>query len=84
FQIDTSTQVISGWVLKPWEQRALTTKTLQPEFQSLLNSIAGTRTVAFQPSPLPGSNGLPIQFVIGTTGSYNELDAVSRNFMLQA
>lgn len=84
FQIDTSTQVISGWVLKPWEQRVPTTKTLQPEFQNLLNSIAGTRTVAFQPSPLPGSNGLPIQFVIGTTGSYNELDEVSRNFMVQA
>jgi multidrug efflux pump len=84
FQIDTSTQVISGWVLKPWEQRALTTKTLQPDFQNLLNTIAGTRSVAFQPSPLPGSNGLPIQFVIGTTGSFNELDEVSRNFMAEA
>ncbi|MBR0834253.1 efflux RND transporter permease subunit [Bradyrhizobium manausense] len=84
FQIDTSTQVISGWVLKPWEQRSLTTKTLQPDFQNLLNTIAGTRSVAFQPSPLPGSNGLPIQFVIGTTGSFNELDEVSRNFMAEA
>ncbi|WBL76067.1 efflux RND transporter permease subunit [Bradyrhizobium xenonodulans] len=84
FQIDTSTQVISGWVLKPWDQRSATTKTLQPEFQNLLNTIAGTRSVAFQPSPLPGSNGLPIQFVIGTTGSFNELDEVSRNFMAEA
>jgi multidrug efflux pump len=84
FQIDTSTQVISGWVLKPWEQRSLTTKTLQPDFQTLLNTIAGTRSVAFQPSPLPGSNGLPIQFVIGTTGSFNELDEVSRNFVAEA
>ncbi|KYK43566.1 acriflavine resistance protein B [Bradyrhizobium liaoningense] len=84
FQIDTPTQAIGGWVLKPWDQRSLTTKTLQPDFQNLLNTIAGTRSVAFQPSPLPGSNGLPIQFVIGTTGSYNELDQVSRNFMVQA
>lgn len=84
FQIDTPTQAIGGWVLKPWDQRTLTTKTLQPDFQNLLNTIAGTRSVAFQPSPLPGSNGLPIQFVIGTTGSYNELDQVSRNFMVQA
>ncbi|GGI23482.1 efflux RND transporter permease subunit [Bradyrhizobium guangdongense] len=84
FQIDTSTQVIGGWVLKPWDQRSLTTKTLQPDFQNLLNTIAGTRSVAFQPSPLPGSNGLPIQFVIGTTGSFNELDEVSRNFMTEA
>lgn len=84
FQIDTPTQVISGWVLKPWEQRSLTTKTLQPDFQNLLGSIAGTRSVAFQPSPLPGSNGLPIQFVISTTGSFNELDGVSQDFMAQA
>ena len=84
FQIDTPTQAIGGWVLKPWDQRSLTTKTLQPDFQNLLNTIAGTRSVAFQPSPLPGSNGLPIQFVIGTTGSYDELDKVSRDFMVQA
>ncbi|WP_316233016.1 efflux RND transporter permease subunit [Bradyrhizobium sp. SZCCHNPS2010] len=84
FQIDTSTQVIGGWVLKPWDQRTATTKTLQPEFQQLLNTIAGTRSVAFQPAPLPGSNGLPIQFVIGTTGSFNELDDVARDFMTKA
>lgn len=84
FQIDTSTQVISGWVLKPWDQRSATTKTLQPEFQNLLNTIAGIRSVAFQPSPLPGSNGLPIQFVIGTTGSFDELNGISQKFMADA
>ncbi len=36
------------------------------------------------PPPLPGSNGLPIQFVIGTTGSSNELDEVARRFMADA
>jgi multidrug efflux pump len=84
FQIDTSTQVISGWVFKPWDQRKATTKTLQPEFQTMLNGIPGIRSVAFQPSPLPGSNGLPIQFVISTTGSFNELYAVSQEFLAQA
>lgn len=84
FQIDTPSQAIGGWVLKSWDKRSATTKTLQPEFQGLLNSIAGTRSVAFQPSPLPGSNGLPIQFVIGTTNSFNELDEVAQNFMAQA
>ncbi|WP_315773084.1 MULTISPECIES: efflux RND transporter permease subunit [unclassified Bradyrhizobium] len=84
FQIDTSTQVIGGWVLKPWDQRKATTKTLQPEFQQLLNGIAGARSVAFQPSPLPGSNGLPVQFVIGTTGAFGELNDVSRDFMAKA
>ncbi|MGE5157758.1 MAG: efflux RND transporter permease subunit [Gemmatimonas sp.] len=84
FQIDTSTQVLSGWVLKPWDQRSATTKTLQPEFQGLLNTIAGIRSVAFQPSPLPGSNGLPIQFILGTTGSFDELNEVSQTLMANA
>lgn len=84
FQIDTPSQAIGGWVLKPWDKRSVSAKTLQTEFQSLLNTIAGTRSVAFQPSPLPGSNGLPVQFVIGTTGSYGELNEVSRDFMARA
>lgn len=84
FQIDTPSQAIAGWVLKPWNKRSVTTGTLQFQFQDLLNGIAGTRSVAFQPPPLPGSNGLPIQFVIGTTGSFNELDEVARNFMAEA
>lgn len=84
FQIDTPSQAIGGWVLKPWDKRSVSAKTLQTDFQNLLNTIAGTRSVAFQPSPLPGSNGLPVQFVIGTTGSYGELNEVSRDFMARA
>lgn len=84
FQIDTPSQAIGGWVLKPWDKRSVSAKTLQTEFQNLLNTVAGTRSVAFQPSPLPGSNGLPVQFVIGTTGSYGELNDVSRDFMARA
>ncbi|MGV7215747.1 efflux RND transporter permease subunit [Bradyrhizobium sp. UFLA05-112] len=84
FQIDSPAQAIAGWVLKPWDKRTVSTGTLQFEFQELLNGIAGTRSVAFQPPPLPGSNGLPIQFVIGTTGSFSELDEVARNFMAEA
>lgn len=84
FQIDTPSQAIGGWVLKPWDKRNVSAKSLQTEFQGLLNTIAGTRSVAFQPSPLPGSNGLPVQFVIGTTGSYGELNEVSRDFMARA
>lgn len=84
FQIDTPSQAIGGWVLKPWDKRSRSAKTLQTEFQTAVNSIAGTRSVAFQPSPLPGSNGLPIQFVIESTGDFNQLDDVSRSFMADA
>ena len=38
----------------------------------------GVRAAAFLPSPLPGAgSGLPIQFVVGTTDSYERLNDVS-------
>ncbi|MCO6188442.1 efflux RND transporter permease subunit [Rhizobium sp. L1K21] len=84
FQIETPGQSITGWVLKPWDEREKSAKTLQTEIQQDFNKIAGVKTVAFQPSPLPGSNGLPIQFVISTTREFNELNDVSRAFITDA
>lgn len=81
FQIDTPGQSITGVVLKPWEERKKSAKTLQTEFQEELNGIAGGKNVVFQPSPLPGSNGLPIQFVVATTKDFSELNDVSNKFV---
>ena len=44
--------------------RTRTTDELQPLVQQEMAAIAGAQVVAFQPPPLPGSQGLPIQFVI--------------------
>ena len=55
---------IAGMVLKPWDQRTRTSNQLQPIVQQQLNEVAGARVVAFQLPPLPGSQGLPVQFVI--------------------
>ena len=37
--------------------------------------------VAFQPPPLPGATGLPIQFVIDTTGGFDALNDVAQTFL---
>jgi len=84
FQIDAPGMVLAGWVLKPWDQRKASTATLQPAVQRELSTVAGVRAVAFQPPPLPGSMGLPIQFVIGTTDTFDGLNQVSQNFMAEA
>ena len=39
------------------------------------------RIVAFQPPPLPGGVGLPVQFVIGTTEPFLQLNDVTQNFL---
>jgi multidrug efflux pump len=84
FQLDVPGQNIGGMVLHPWDQRTRTTNQLQPLVQQALGNIAGFRTVAFQPPPLPGSNGLPIQFAIGTTQPFNQLNTVAQQFLQQA
>jgi multidrug efflux pump len=76
---------IAGMVLKPWDERKQTADQLQPQVQMKLSQIAGVRAVAFQPPPLPGGGrGLPMQFVIGTTDSYERLDQVAQNLMAKA
>ncbi len=84
FQLDMPGRSIAGMVLKPWSERAKTSNDLQPVLQRELSRIAGVRVVAFQPPPLPGSRGLPIQFVIQTTDPFNQLNRVAANFLQQA
>ena len=84
FQIDTPGRMIAGMVLKPWDERNKTASQLQPVVQQQLNGIAGAQAVSFQPPSLPGGRGLPIQFVIGTTQSFENLNDVVQNFLQQA
>ncbi len=75
----------AGLVLKPWDERTRTTKVLQPEIQTKIGGIAGAQAVIFQPAPLPGTgHGLPVQFVIGTTESFERLNEVSQTFIDKA
>ena len=72
-------------MLKPWDKRQRTTKILQPEIQNKIGDIAGASSVVFQPAPLPGAGqGLPVQFVIGTTESFARLNDVSKIFLDKA
>jgi multidrug efflux pump len=84
FQLNGPGQSIAGTVLKPWNDRTQTAAELQPIIQQEMNEIAGVRVAAFQPPPLPGSSGLPVQFVIGTTDSFEELSTVADQFMQAA
>jgi multidrug efflux pump len=84
FQLDVPGQSIAGMVFKPWDRREKTTNDMQPVLQQELNKVAGVRVAAFQPPPLPGSIGLPIQFVITTTEPFERLNEVSQQFLQQA
>ncbi|WP_045225066.1 efflux RND transporter permease subunit [Methyloterricola oryzae] len=81
FQLDMPGQTIAGMVLKPWDEREKTTKVLQPELQAQVDGVAGVKVAVFQPPPLPGTSGLPVQFAIGTTEPFSRLNEVSRQFL---
>ncbi|WP_296001595.1 efflux RND transporter permease subunit [Rugamonas sp.] len=67
---------IGGVLLKPWDQRTRSAKQVQTELQAKWNTIAGARIAAFQFPPLPGTSGLPVQFVITTTEPFENLNTV--------
>jgi multidrug efflux pump len=76
---------IAGMVLKPWDERTTTAMQLQPQVQQRLDGLAGVRAVAFQRPPLPGGGrGLPVQFVIGTTDDFDQLNKVAQALMAKA
>lgn len=76
---------LSGMVLKPWDQRKLTSNQLQPQIQDILSHIAGGKIAAFQLPSLPGAgSGLAMQFVIGTTEPFDRLGDVTQNIIEKA
>lgn len=81
FQFDTPGQSFVGNVLKPWNERQRSANEIQQNMQQDLNSVAGVRAAVFQLPPLPGSSGLPVQFVIQSTTSFEQLNDVSQAFM---
>jgi multidrug efflux pump len=75
---------IAGMVTKPWDERKRTTMQLNPLVQMQLGGIAGARAVSFLRPPLPGTSGLPVQFIIGTTESYENLNEISQTVLAEA
>lgn len=84
FQIDGVSGLnssIIGMGLTPWDERTRTSNELQPLVQKGLDNITGALIAAFQLPPLPGARGLPIQFVLTTTESFDRLNQVNQAFM---
>ena len=78
FQITSPTSSFGGVLLKDWNQRSRNATKFQEDMQSKWNTIAGARVAAFQFPALPGAQGLPVQVVITTTESYDQLNEVSQ------
>ena len=78
FQITSATNSFGGVLMKDWNERSRSASAFQQDMQNKWNSIAGVRVAAFQFPALPGAQGLPVQVVINTTESYENLNEVSQ------
>lgn len=67
---------MGGLVLKPWSQRSRDATQIQNDMQARLNQISGLKMSAFQMPPLPGTDGMPVQYVVSTTSDYRTLNGV--------
>ncbi len=81
FQLVQTASAISGFLLTPWDDRSRTATELQYAMQPSMEAVAGFRTVLFQNPPLPGSSGLPVQFVIKTTQPVDQLNIVGSQLL---
>ena len=49
----------AGMLLKPWDQRSLSSMQMIPQIQMALNQQPGLQSFAFNPPSLPGPAGIP-------------------------
>jgi multidrug efflux pump len=75
----------SGMLLKPWEQRSLTSGEMIPQIQKQLDQQPGLQSFAFNPPSLPGASGnTPVEFIIKTQEGYDRLYGVVQQVLTKA
>jgi multidrug efflux pump len=78
------TQGLGGILFKPWAERTRSADQMQQLLQKKWNTIAGAEVAAFQFPPLPGSQGMPLQFVITSSEPIESLYQVEQQVLNRA
>ena len=78
------TQGLGGILFKPWSERSRSADDLQKALQQKWNHIAGAEIAAFQFPPLPGAQGMPVQFVITSSEPIENLYQVEQQVLNRA
>src|SRR5450432_3151730 len=73
FQLTQPNSGFGGMVLKPWGERKRTAAQIVPEAQALVNSVPGIRLFMVTPSPIPGGDNFPVNFVVSSTAEPEQI-----------
>jgi len=82
--VPTINQGFGGVLFKTWDERTRSADQLQQVLQAQWNGLAGVRIAAFQFPALPGSQGLPVQFVINSTEPFANINEVAQAVLEKA
>ena len=81
----TSNTALSGIVLKPWSERKRSQMEVTGAVQAVVSGVAGLQSAAFNLPPMPGAGeGLPVQFVLGSTREPLELYGTGQELLAAA
>ncbi|PRQ06428.1 efflux RND transporter permease subunit [Enhygromyxa salina] len=84
FQLTFASGGFGGMMLKPWDERERTVFEVQNEVNAELGNITGVRAPVFLPSALPSSGFLPIEVVIASTDSHEQILRVAEQLVQAA
>jgi multidrug efflux pump len=73
FQLTTPTSGFGGMLVKPWADRKRSIFPIQEEVGAKLLHVAGVRAPAFLPPALPSAGTFPVEVVLSSTSSHEEL-----------
>jgi multidrug efflux pump len=73
FQITFPTGGFGGMLVKPWDERKRNIFAIQEELGPKLGKVTGFRAPVFLPSALPSAGTFPVEFVVSSTASHEEI-----------
>jgi multidrug efflux pump len=84
FQITRPSSGIAGMVVKPWGERERTIFQILPEVQQKVGAIPGVRTLPVLRPALPGGGQFPLEFILASTASTDQLLEFARQIQQKA
>ncbi|MES1207515.1 MAG: efflux RND transporter permease subunit [Pseudomonadota bacterium] len=84
FQITFPNGGFGGMIVKPWNERTRNIFDIHGELFGKLMAITGVRAPVFLPPALPSSGIFPVEFVIASTGTHEELVRAADKLVLEA
>src|SRR5256886_5086254 len=84
FQLTFPDSGFGGMVLKPWGERKTPTADYLPQVQMKLGAIPGIQMFPVMPAALPGSDTMPVSFIIASTADPERILELATQLKLKA